>query len=69
LALLFFNVGIEVGQIGFVLLLLGSSWLINQALTMERLTVKPNRLRMIPVYLLGGLSSMWCIERGLELIS
>jgi len=69
LALLFFNVGIEVGQIGFVLLLLGSSWLINQALTMERLTVKPKRLRVIPVYLLGGLSSMWCIERGLELVS
>jgi len=69
LALLFFNIGIEVGQIAFVLLLLGGWWLFNQALAISAVTVNRRRLVLIPVYLLGGLSAMWCIERGIALVS
>lgn len=63
LALLFFNIGIEIGQLLFITLLfiaallgrrlLGTSW---------------TRARWLPVYTLGGLSAMWCIERGLEVL-
>ena len=69
LALLFFNIGIEVGQIAFVLLLLGGWWLFNQALAISAVTVNRTRLVLIPVYVLGGLSAMWCIERGIALVS
>jgi hypothetical protein len=63
LALLFFNIGIEIGQIAFVLLAIGAWWLISRAVT-----VKPARIVSIAVYMLGGLSAMWCIERGLDLL-
>jgi hypothetical protein len=69
LALLFFNIGIEAGQIAFLLLLLAGWWLFKQALAMSAVTVNRARLVLIPVYLLGGLSAMWCIERGIALVS
>lgn len=69
LALLFFNLGIEAGQLAFiaVVALLGLTlnrvygrfrgrWTIADALSG----------RALPVYVLGSLSAMWCIERGLE---
>jgi hypothetical protein len=34
----------------------------------ERMAVSQDRLLIIPIYLLGGLSAMWCIERGLEVL-
>jgi len=69
LALLFFNVGIEIGQIAFVLLAIGAWWLIKRSMTLRQLTISQKRLMPLPVYTLGGLSAMWCIERGLELFS
>ena len=69
LALLFFNIGIEIGQIAFVLLVLCVWWLIKWLLKQMRGSINKEKLLPIPVYLLGGLSAMWCIERGLELIS
>ena len=63
LALLFFNIGIEVGQIVFVLLLLGVWQLVKRPLSGWQ-----QRLMPVPVYALGGLSAMWCIERGLLLL-
>ena len=66
LALLFFNIGIEIGQIAFVVLVLALWWMVNRPIVSERLTL--NRWLPVPVYLLGGLSAMWCIERGLEAI-
>lgn len=66
LALLFFNVGIEIGQIAFVMLVLALWWLVNRPMVLDR--VGGDKLIHIPVYLLGGLSSMWCIERGLEVL-
>jgi len=73
LALLFFNVGIEIGQIAFVLLVFGSWWLlktvVGSAVFADRIALRQERLLPIPEYLLGGASVMWCIERGLEVLS
>lgn len=63
LALLFFNIGIELGQIAFILLML----LLWRSLRRIPGGWQP-QLRPVPVYLLGALSAMWCIERGLELL-
>ncbi|MEH6593157.1 MAG: HupE/UreJ family protein [Halioglobus sp.] len=64
LALLFFNVGIEIGQIAFIAVILGIWWLLKRPLAPVQ-----ERLLPVPVYVLGGLSAMWCIERGLEVLS
>ncbi|MEH6552361.1 MAG: HupE/UreJ family protein [Pseudomonadales bacterium] len=69
IALLFFNIGIEIGQIIFVLLALSICWLIKRTLQLKQNTINQERLLPIPVYMLGGLSAMWCIERGMALIS
>ena len=66
LALLFFNVGIEIGQIAFVVFVLALWWSINRPIVLQRIAIQ--KLLPIPVYLLGGLSAMWCIERGLEIL-
>ncbi|MFO7553315.1 MAG: HupE/UreJ family protein [Haliea sp.] len=64
LALLFFNIGIELGQIAFILLAL----LLWQSL--RRVVGEwQAQLRPLPVYLLGALSALWCIERGLEVLA
>jgi hypothetical protein len=64
LALLFFNVGIEIGQIAFILVIL-ALWL----LVRRPLAPWQDRLLPVPVYILGALSAMWCIERGLEVLA
>lgn len=72
LALLSFNVGIEIGQIIFVLVALGVWWLIKWALLQGALShraISQEQLLPIPVYMLGGLSAMWCIERGIEVFN
>ena len=61
LALLFFNVGIEIGQIAFIFVVL-AIWIVIR----KPLAPWQERLLPIPVYVLGALSAMWCIERGLE---
>lgn len=57
-ALLFFNIGVEVGQIAFVLAILGVTWLIKKS----KLTI-PNWLKLVPSYCIGGISSYWLIDR------
>jgi hydrogenase/urease accessory protein HupE len=64
LALLFFNVGIELGQVAFILLVL-LVWLFLR----KPLAPWQRRLIPVPVYVLGSLSAMWCIQRGLEVIA
>ena len=64
LALLFFNVGIEIGQIAFILVVLALWMLVRRPLAPWQ-----DRLLPIPVYVLGALSAMWCIERGLEVLA
>jgi hypothetical protein len=60
LALLFFNVGIELGQIAFILIVLAVWYVIKRPLGSWQ-----DRLFPVPVYVLGALSAMWCIERGI----
>jgi hydrogenase/urease accessory protein HupE len=60
LALLFFNIGIELGQIAFILVVVAVGYLLRRPLAPWR-----ERLLPVPVYVLGTLSALWCIERGL----
>jgi len=60
LALLFFNIGIEIGQIAFILVVWAIWYVIRKPLAPWQ-----DRLLPVPVYILGALSVMWCIERGL----
>ena len=64
LALLFFNVGIELGQLAFIALLM-----LLAASGSRLFGPRIGALRPLPVYVLGGLSAMWCIERGLETLA
>ena len=64
LALLFFNVGIEVGQIAFILVVLALWYMVRKPLAPWQ-----DRLMPLPVYILGALSAMWCIERGLAVFA
>ena len=63
-ALLFFNVGIELGQLAFIALLV-----VIAAVGVRVVGQRVTALRPLPVYVLGGLSAMWCIERGLETLA
>jgi hypothetical protein len=63
LALLFFNIGIEIGQIAFIAAVM-AVWI----LVRKPLAPWQDRLWPVPVYVLGSLSAMWCIERGLEVL-
>lgn len=59
LALLFFNVGVEIGQLLFVLLVLAGLWCWN------RLPVTaPRWAILVPAYALGVISTYWFFERS-----
>src|SRR5262249_24951425 len=63
-ALFAFNVGIELGQLGFVAAILVA--------TRAGLALAPLRLaaaRWIPVYTMGSLAAFWCIERTVALVA
>ncbi len=64
LALLFFNVGIEIGQIAFILVVLAVWFVVRRPLGPWQ-----ERLLPVPIYVLGSLSAMWCIERGLAALT
>lgn len=77
LALLSFNIGIELGQAVFVLLIFIAGWVLKVlslqprvlALTnLVKITSRQEPWRLLLVYGLGGLSVMWCIERGLAVL-
>ena len=58
LALLMFNVGVELGQLMFVAIILAGIWLLR------RLRPEwPAWLRQLPAYGIGGISAFWLIER------
>lgn len=59
LALVFFNVGVELGQLFFVLLVILLTWSLHQ-LKQQKLL---NRAETAVVYSIGGLSSFWLFER------
>jgi hypothetical protein len=60
LALLFFNVGIELGQLVFILVALALWYLVRKPLLRWKEQLLP-----VPIYILGVLSALWCIQRGL----
>jgi hypothetical protein len=63
LALLSFNIGIELGQIAFILLVLAAGFLVRRYLR-----VWQDRLEPIAIYTMGGVAAMWCYERGLSVL-
>ncbi|MGF1756412.1 HupE/UreJ family protein [Photobacterium sagamiensis] len=64
MALLTFNVGIEIGQIIFVV-----SCLVLMASAMRWLPSMTRQARWGCIYVIGSLSAFWCIERGLSVFS
>lgn len=57
-ALLFFNVGVEIGQILFIVSVLIVLWLIKKS----KITF-PKWVKQVPVYGIGSMASFWLIER------
>ncbi len=63
LALLFFNVGVELGQLAFVFLVLGL------ARSFRSLEIRwPRWVELVPGYAVGSLGALWFIERTAELL-
>tara|TARA_B100001093_G_scaffold329586_1_gene314592 strand:- start:481 stop:1266 length:786 start_codon:yes stop_codon:yes gene_type:complete len=60
LSLFAFNVGIELGQLSFIALIF-ILWFMAKSASLDLIRYS----RQISIYLLGGLSVMWCIERGM----
>ena len=57
-ALFFFNVGVELGQLAFVLVVLGLLWI------SKRTKISwPTRAKWVTPYVIGSLASFWLIER------
>ena len=63
-ALFAFNVGIEIGQLCFVGVVLAAGVAVASIVT-RRIPAA----RWIPVYAMGSLSALWCIERTLALVA
>ena len=59
LALLFFNVGVELGQLLFVLVVIGAGWVLRRLATQRILQGG----EVAASYLIGSLSAFWLIER------
>ncbi len=69
LALLSFNVGIELGQLAFIAFVLALRWALTKLLATR---VEPvwlgRRLGLAASYLIGILATYWCLERGRDLL-
>jgi hypothetical protein len=54
LALFAFNIGIKAGQIAFVVIMIWLGWLLKKVLALHS-----QRVALVPVYLAGGIPTMW----------
>ena len=67
IALLFFNLGVEIGQLVFVAAVLTLAWLLRNAATAPRKPVllqrTVNRFDVIAAYAIGAVAAYWLIER------
>ena len=63
LALLFFNIGVEIGQLLFIAAVFGAFQLLLLAAA-NRVDLK--RAAIVPAYLIGGIASYWTIERTIS---
>ena len=61
LSLVAFNIGLELGQLSFMALIF-ILWFMAKSVSLDLIRYS----RQISIYLLGGLSVMWCIERGMH---
>ncbi len=57
-ALVFFNIGVELGQLAFVAVVLLLAWLIHR---FKAFPLKP--AEMVTTYIIGGVAAYWTIER------
>ena len=57
-ALLFFNVGVEIGQIAFVATLLGAHYLLRRWIV-----ALPRWTESVPGYVIGSVATLWFFER------
>ncbi|HTQ02849.1 MAG TPA: HupE/UreJ family protein [Polyangiaceae bacterium] len=62
-ALLFFNVGVELGQLGAIAVFLGAAWLVG------RIPRRPAWTTRAFVYAMGTTAAYWSLERGLALFA
>ena len=60
LALLFFNIGVEIGQLLFIAAVWGATRLLF-SLAANQIDLR--RTAIVPAYLIGGIASYWVIER------
>jgi hypothetical protein len=64
---LFFNLGVEIGQLAFVAAVLAAGWLFRRAiaLRLEPALVQRtvNRLDVAAAYAIGAVAAYWLIER------
>ena len=58
LALLFFNVGVEVGQLIFV-----AAVLVFLAITRRQLAIAPRWITIAPAYAIGAVAMFWTLQR------
>ncbi|MGI9320775.1 MAG: HupE/UreJ family protein [Thiogranum sp.] len=63
IALLFFNIGVEIGQLIFVVVVLILEWLMHQS----RVT-RWDWVQAMPVYFIGTVATYWFIERTLSIL-
>jgi hypothetical protein len=68
LALLFFNVGVEIGQLIFVFAVLAVLALLRYGAGIGRDSAVFLRTERVVVYVIGVLASYWLIERGLAIL-
>ncbi len=59
LALIFFNVGVELGQLLFIAVVLSLGWVLHRF----KLPKLVSQAETVALYAIGGLSSFWLIER------
>ncbi|MCP4303520.1 MAG: HupE/UreJ family protein, partial [bacterium] len=62
LALLFFNLGVEAGQLLFIAVVLVAVWLARQIVRRTGVP-RPRWAWAIPPYAIGSLSAFWVIQR------
>lgn len=69
-ALLTFNVGVEIGQLLFVAAVLITAWILNYLWKLSKLpeSLQPQALSWIPVYIIGTGAAFWCLERSIGLL-
>jgi hypothetical protein len=63
LALLFFNVGVEIGQLLFIAAVLGFGWLVRRTLAQG----VPAGWQRVTAYGIGSVAAFWVVERTLAI--